>query len=56
MKILGCLLFLVIMLSSCRNNALPSTPYEPDNMMNQYLFGPLSMKENNKETIALRFS
>ncbi len=49
MKTKVLILFLIILLSSCRNNAQPSTIYEPDKMMNQYLFGPFSMNVINSE-------
>ncbi|HZV71067.1 MAG TPA: hypothetical protein VFG10_16045 [Saprospiraceae bacterium] len=42
------LLCLTMLLTACRNNAQPGTTYGPDQMLNQYLFGPLSL--NTKTT------
>ncbi len=40
-------LFLIILFSACRNNQRPSINYGPDQMLNQYLFGPFSLNTDS---------
>lgn len=49
MKTKMLILILVILLSACRNNVRPSTTYGPDQMLNQYLFGPFSLNTYSAE-------